>query len=171
MAKNNKINDIIKEIEEGKNKETEKKASIVKEYLIVDIDLNYFAIQLEYLREVIDLSDKNYIVPIPYTPQYILGIINIRDEIIPVLSLLKIFNIEDKNNNYTKIAIIDEKFKIAFPFFDIIDLKLVDINNIKLIKNATKKSKESFLIQEFEHNGKIISVIDILKLFSSEYLM
>ena len=163
MSKKERINEIIKEAEENKNKDKDK-SKIVKEFLIIDINSNFFALQLEYLREIFDLTDKDDIVPIPFTPQYILGIINVRGEIIPALSLLRILEIEDKNfNNYLKIAIIDEKFKIAFPFTEIID--------IKPIKNATKKNKDQFLTSEFEYGDKIISIIDIIKIYSSNYLL
>jgi purine-binding chemotaxis protein CheW len=169
MDKKEKINEIIKQVEKSKTIEKEK-SRIVKDFLIIDIDTNLFALQLEYLREVFDLANKNDIVPIPTTPPYIMGIINVRGEIIPAISILKILGIEEKNDNYIKIAIVDEKFKIAFPFTDIIDLKTIDIKEIKTIKNASKKNKEQFLNQEFEYDGKIISIIDILKIYSSEYL-
>jgi purine-binding chemotaxis protein CheW len=171
MNNKDKINDIIKEAEKDRKSKDKEKSKIVKEFLIIDVDSNFFALQLEYLREVFDLANKNDIVPIPFTPPHIMGIINIRGEIIPVISMLNILGVERKSSNYLKIAVLEEKFKIAFPFTDIYDLKSMDIASIKEIKNAAKKTKEQFLSQEFESDDKFISIIDMLKVFSSEYLI
>ncbi len=169
MAKKEKINEIIKEAEKDSKKEKEK-SKIVKDFLIIDYDSNYLALQLEYLREVFDLNNIKDIVSIPFTPDYILGIINVREEIIPVISLHKILGLDEKSHDFKKIAILDVKFKIAIPYMDILDLKIMDIDKIKLIKNASKKEKDQLITQEFEFNDKIIGVIDILKIYSSEYL-
>jgi purine-binding chemotaxis protein CheW len=169
MEKKNRITDIIDIIDKDKGKKKDK-SKIVKEFLIVNINSNYFGIQIEYLREIFDLSNKDDIVPIPFTPQYILGIINVRDEIIPVISLLKILEIEEKEITYKKIGIIDEKFKLAFPFTDIVDMKTIDINNIKQIQNAVKLNKDQFLTQEFEYENRIIMIIDLIKMYSSNLI-
>ena len=170
MAKKDNITEIIKEIENEKKDKIKETSKIIKEFLIIEIESNFFALQLEYLREVFDLSSKNDIVPIPFTPEYIMGIINVRGEIIPVISILKILEIKGKNNDYIKTAIIDEKFKIALPFTDLVDLKAIDIKNIKTIKDASKKTKDQFITQEFEYDGKTIGILDLLKIYSSDFL-
>jgi len=169
MDKKERINEIIREVEKGKTKDKEK-SKIIKDFLIIDIGGSLFGLQLEYLREIIDLHDQKDIVSIPFTPEYIMGIINVRGEIIPCLSVLKILGIDESIDSYKKIAILDEKFKTAFPFTEIIDLKAVDIKDIKAVKNASKISKEQLITQEFDYNKQVINIIDILKLYSSEFL-
>ncbi len=170
MEKKERINEIIKEIKNNKEIDKEK-VKVEKKYFILNIDSILFAIQLEYLKEIFDLPNKKDIVSIPFTPQYIMGVINVRGEIMPVISFLKILGIEEKKGDYKKIAIIDEKFKIAFPFSEIVDLNTMDIKNLKTIKNATVKNKEQFLTQEFEYENNAVNIIDILKIYSSEYFL
>ncbi len=170
MGKKERINEIIKEVEQHKLDKEKETNKIIKEFLIIQIVSNHFALQLEYLREVFDLSSKKDIVPIPFTPEHILGVINVRGEIIPVISILKILGIKEKNSDYMKVAIVDEKFKIAIPFTDIVDLKTIDIKNIKTIKDAAKKTKEQFIMQEFDYEGIMIGVIDLIKIYSSDFL-
>jgi purine-binding chemotaxis protein CheW len=170
MEKKNKIGEIIETAEANKNAIKEK-SKIIKEFLIVDINSNLIGIQIEYMREIFELQNKNDIVPIPFTPPYILGIINVRGEIIPVISLLKILDVEEKTIDFRKIGIIDEKFKLAFPFTEIIDMKAVDVKNIKQIQDASKPNKDQFLNQEFEYENKIISIVDLLKIYSSGYVI
>lgn len=164
--------DSINKIIEEKNQESARKSqetAFVKELLLIDINSYSFALQLEYLREVIDIADKNTITPIPFTPSYILGIINIRGEIVPVISLLEILGIKEKEKNCLKLAVIDVHFQMAFPFNDIIDLKSVGVNKIKELKDATKKEEDKFITQEIDFDNKKIGVIDILKVYSSHF--
>jgi purine-binding chemotaxis protein CheW len=169
MENKSKISEIIQTIETGKSAKKDK-SKIIKDFLIIDINSNYLGIQVEYLREIFDLQDKNDIVPIPFTPPYIMGIINVRGEIIPVISLLKILDMEEKFIDFNKIGIIDDKFKLAFPFTNIIDMKTVEIKNIKQIQNASQSNKDQFLNQEFEYEDRIITIIDLLKIYSSGYI-
>lgn len=170
MVKKERINEIIKEVERQKSDKEKETNKIIKDFLIIGIGSNYFALQLEYLREIFDLANKKDIVPIPFTPDYIMGVINVRGEIIPVISILKILGIKEKNADYMKIAIIDEKFKAALPFTDLIDLKAVGIKNIKTIKDAAKKTKEQFIMQEFDYEGKTTGIIDLIKIYASDFL-
>ena len=169
MAEKNKIEDIIEKFDAEKSLKKEK-STIIKEFLIVDINSKELGIQIEYLREIFDLQNRDDIVPIPFTPSHVLGIINVRGEIIPVISVLKILDMEEKTIEYNKIGIIDEKFKLAFPFTEIIDMKTVDISDIRQIQNATKLNKDQFLNQEFEYEGRLINIIDFLKIYSSGYI-
>lgn len=100
MKSNTRIDEIIKTIEDKKKME---KSNITKEFLIVDTGSNLIALQLEYLREVFDLNDKRDIVPIPFTPEYIMGIINVRGEILPVLSILNILGLNENISHFNKM--------------------------------------------------------------------
>ncbi len=168
MKQKNNINEII----EAKKNESLKKgetSKFVKELLIIEINASYYAIQLEYLREVLDVPDKESIIPIPFTPSYIIGVMNLRGDIIPVISILEILGINEKEKDNLKLAVLDLKFKIAFPFKDIIDLEAVEVREMKELKNAAKKEDEQFISYELDYHGKTVSVIDIYKVYSSRY--
>ena len=170
MDNTENLNELIRDIEKSKTKNTEA-AKIVKEFLMIEIEDKDLAIQIEYLREVFDLNSEKDIVPIPFTPDYINGIINVRGEIVPVLSILKVIGYPEKSKAYEKIAVIDEKFKIALPFNNIIDLKMIDLKDIKMIQDISMDSNHQFVSQEFLYQDRIIRIIDILKLYESDYLI
>lgn len=170
MSTNDNVIEILNEIEQTSTA-SKSKNRLIKDYIIIDINSVLIGLQLEYLREVFDLTKKDLIVTIPYTPDYVMGIISVRDEIIPVLSLLSILNIDKNKENYSKIVILEDKIKIAIPFTDIIDLKSLDISNIKEVKNATLSDNKQFINQEFDYNNNLISIVDLKKVFSSEYCL
>jgi len=165
-----KVDDIIKQIDD-KNVQKEQEGKITKEFLIIECHSRLLGIQIEYLREVFDLRDDNALSPIPFTPSYILGIINVRGEIIPVLSLSEILQIEEKEYSLLKVVVIEKQFKIAFPVKSILDLKAVEVKNIRPIRDITTKKEEQFISDEFDYNGKVISIMDIPKLYLSEYIL
>ena len=170
MKQKASVSEIIEEID---NKEitNEQEDQIAKEFLILDCHSRLLGIQIEYLREVFELKDDNVISPIPFTPSYILGIIHVRGEIIPVLSLSEILKIEEKEYNLLKLVIIENQFKIGFPVKNILDMKAIKVKNIRTIRDITTKAEEQFISGEFEYNGKIISVMDIPKLYLSDFIL
>ncbi|MBN2441721.1 MAG: chemotaxis protein CheW, partial [Spirochaetales bacterium] len=161
---------ILREID-SKNIQKDQDSEITKEYLITNCQTRFIGIQIEYLREVFDLKDDNALSPIPFTPSYILGIINVRGEIIPVLSLAEILGIEETEFNLLKLVVIEHHFKIAFPIKTIVDLKAVDVKNIRVIKDVATKAEEQFISDEFEYNETVVSILDVPKLFLSEYIL
>jgi purine-binding chemotaxis protein CheW len=166
-----RINEIIDEaLKNKKHAAADVEDRIAKDYLTIKLDANLLAIQLEYLREVFELPDILSIIPVPFSPSYILGIINVREEIIPVLSFSQLLGLASEEKKFFKIAVIEEKFKIAIPFTDILDLKSVPIRQIQDCKDVRKTAREQFINQEFTYDGQVIRIVDILKLFASEFL-
>ena len=170
MKQKSKVEEIIRAIDE-KNIQKEREDKITKEFLILDCQSRLISIQIEYLREVFDLKDDNEISPIPFTPSYILGIIHVRGEIIPVLSLSEILKIEEKEFNLVHLVVIENQFKIAFPVKSILDMKAIKVKDIRAIRDIAIKTEEQFISGEFDYNGKIISVMDIPKLYLSNFIL
>jgi chemotaxis signal transduction protein len=170
MAGKEKITEILNSLSvEGAQRA--KKSDIIKEYLVIDVGTALIGIQVEYLREVFDIQDMNDVIRIPFSPQYILGIINVRGEIVPVLSFEQVLGLEESDAQYTKMVIIDEKFKIAFPVKDIVDLKSQEIKSLTAIKDIKRPADEQLFFQEFEYDGRKVIIVDVLKLYGTRFLI
>jgi purine-binding chemotaxis protein CheW len=169
MTGKERINDIIAQVStEGKKQA--KKSSILKEFLIISTERGLLGIQIEYMREAFELVDAKDIIPIPFTPTFILGIMNVRGEIIPVISIEQVLGIGISPPDCTKIIVIDHRFRVAFPVKDIVDLVPIDTKELKTIKDAMKAQDDQLLLQEFDYNGKSVMIVDILKMYASTYL-
>ncbi|MBN2736497.1 MAG: chemotaxis protein CheW [Spirochaetales bacterium] len=164
----------IDEIITGLEKKSEKKSkdvNIVKDFLIVEIGSTRLAIQIEYLREVFDLQDVRDIAVIPFTPDYVMGIINVRSEIIPVLYLSKILEKQASEKDYRKMIIIEQnEVKIGFPVLRIMDLVSIEVKSIKPIQDVKKKADHAFIAEELTVNEANYGVLDIARLFASRYV-
>ncbi|MFZ2959455.1 MAG: chemotaxis protein CheW [Candidatus Ozemobacteraceae bacterium] len=71
-----------------------------------------YAIELKFIREVYPLKE---LTPVPCTPPFVIGIVNIRGEIISVIDLKKLFNLPQKivGEKDTLIVINDEQMEFG----------------------------------------------------------
>lgn len=67
----------------------------------------YYGIKIQYVNEIIGFQD---ITPVPETESYIMGLINLRGKIIPVIDVQKRFGQEPSEyNDRTCIIVVDVK--------------------------------------------------------------
>ncbi|OGG02369.1 MAG: chemotaxis protein [Candidatus Glassbacteria bacterium RIFCSPLOWO2_12_FULL_58_11] len=65
-----------------------------------------YAIETEYIREVYPL--RNF-TPLPCTPQFVLGLVNVRGQILSVIDIKKFFNLPEKGlTELNKIIILQK---------------------------------------------------------------
>jgi len=134
------------------------------QYLTFILSEEIFAIEVLKVKEIIGLRK---ITPIPSMPDYILGVINIRGNVLPIVSLAKRFNLElAKTTHKTCIIIVS-----AILDEDIIDVGLVvdmvnqvyDIlpNNIESTPIFGSTLRKDFIKKIGKVNSKFISILDI----------
>ena len=86
---------------EPEREETEKGYIEVIEFLLA---CETYAIETAYVREVYPLKE---LTPLPCTPPFVLGIINVRGQIISVIDIKKFFNLPEKGlADFNKVIIL-----------------------------------------------------------------
>ena len=94
---------------------------------VVEFRLAYekYAIESEYVREVWTMRE---FTPLPHTPPFILGIINIRGEIISVIDIKKLLGLPEKG--------LAEFNKVLVIYNDLMEFGLLadDVSNVRSIK-------------------------------------
>jgi purine-binding chemotaxis protein CheW len=86
-------------------KEPEKKTS-GEEIRIVEFLLSYerYGVDISYVREVYPLND---LTPVPCTPSFVLGIVNVRGQVLSVIDLKKFFDLPEKGlGDLNKVIIL-----------------------------------------------------------------
>ena len=80
---------------------------------VVEFMLAYerYAVESRYVREVSYLEN---LTPLPCTPAFVLGIVNLRGEIIPVIDLRKFFDLPEKGLTDLDKIIVLQSGKILF---------------------------------------------------------
>lgn len=110
--------------------EREKKA---EEYLeVVEFLLAYetYAIETAYIREVYPLKE---LTPLPCAPPFVLGIINVRGQILSVIDLKKFFGLPEKGLSDLNKVIILHKDEMEFGILadKILGVRYIPISEIQ----------------------------------------
>jgi purine-binding chemotaxis protein CheW len=142
-------------------------------YLSFKICNELFAVSVDNVLEVLE---KQKITPVPNAPKFILGIINFRGEVVPVIDTWSIFNLPDRIPGSSSVIIVfDLTQKGQNLFFGALvdkvnDVIPVDNLDIKPVPAMNKEFNASFLQGIFKMNNDFIMLLDAEKLFSGDEL-
>lgn len=156
FTKLNKIEIESKEIKNGKIKELVSKEVDINRFLIFSMANEKFAINIEYLREII-LADSDY-TEVSGSSKEVLGLITLRDEILTVIDLRTYFGFKtvDTDKNRILICSSDNK-RIGLLVDEIIDIKNYSDKDIEYMNDSFEDKKISGVIHD---NESLISFFD-----------
>lgn len=81
-----------------------KTANVTTQYIVVKIGREQYGITINYIQNIVRMER---ITRVPKAPYYIKGVINLRGEIIPVMSIRLRFGLEEEEyTNNTRIIIV-----------------------------------------------------------------
>lgn len=123
-----------------------------------------FAVPLLNIKEVIAQPD---VTPLPQSPNYFLGIINLRGQIISIIDLRTKFNIKPMPNNEAAVMILD----MNGQFLGVVVDKVNSVQSIKENEIAEKPSVDNsknhdYIEGVFKKEDKLIFLLDISKSLS-----
>ncbi|MBR4515426.1 MAG: purine-binding chemotaxis protein CheW [Lachnospiraceae bacterium] len=138
-----------------------------KQYIIIKFDSEQYGISISYIDNIVRLQP---ITRVPHTQHYFLGIINLRGEIIPVMSMRKKFELPDKENtNQTRILILklegNNNNKIGILVDEVKEVVTLTEENIEKISSETADIK-AYLSGVGKYNGTLISMLNIAALIA-----
>ena len=111
-----------------KRKRQEAEAYIeVIEFLIAN---EKYAIESEYIREVYPLKG---ITPLPCTPNFVLGIINVRGEILSVIDIKKFFDLPEAGlTDHNKVVIVQsDEMELGILADSILGMRSIPLKEIQ----------------------------------------
>lgn len=131
-----------------------------KQYIILRFDSEQYGIDISYIDNIVRLQP---ITRVPHTQPYFLGIINLRGEIIPVMSMRRKFELPDKENtNATRILILklEGNAKIGVLVDEVREVVNLSEDDIEKLTSETTDAR-SYLTGVGKSNGTLISVLNI----------
>ena len=141
--------------------------NLINQYILFNINNQNYYMDLKYIKEFITAKRLN-IKKLPYTKDYIRGIINVHGEIITLLDLKRFLNNELTHiNENSKIIITEGKnFNLA--------LLVDDVKSIRNLKNIpNNKATSEYITNEFSENGELFNILNFEKIINDEkiYIM
>ena len=134
------------------------------EYLIFKVLEQEFAIDLDQSREILEMKN---LTPVPDSPEYISGIIKVRDQIIPIVDLGKKMNLKSETDKNKVIIISMQDVLIGLLVEEILEIKKVDKINKSDVLKSSQKVDRAFIEGILTLNEKLVIVIDTKKLFDN----
>lgn len=144
-------------------------SSLEGKYLTFILNREEYGLEILKVREIIGLMD---ITPVPQTPSFIKGIINLRGKVIPVVDLRLKFNMPEAE--YTKetctiVVNIDSRLMgiIVDTVSEVLDINARDIEPTPSLGSSIKTD---FILGMGKIKGRVKILLDVDKVLTLEEL-
>ncbi len=143
-----------------------------KQFIVVKIDNEQFGINIEYVDNIVRMQK---ITRVPKAQHYFKGVINLRGEIIPVMSIrLKSNLTDDVYTDKTRIIILKPEQQAVIGMLvdevkEVVTLEESEIEKIVADNNADEKT--SYINGIGKSKGELISLLNIQGVISDKETM
>ena len=138
---------------------------VIVQFIVVKIGQEQYGINIKYIENIVRMQ---HITRVPKLAAYLKGVINLRGEVIPIMSLrLKMDLPEDEFSKATRIIII--KMEQCGTIGLIVDevkevVTLVQDNIEKVTRTASDDAFSNYISGIGKSNDELISLLDIVSL-------
>ena len=143
---------------------TEQETETAVQYIVVRIGNEQYGINIKYIDNIVR---NQKITRVPKTQTYYKGVINLRGEIIPVMSIrLKLGLEDDEFTDKTRIIIVKiEGATIGVIVDQVREVVTLDDDNTEKITRTSRDDAASGYISSIgKSRGELISLLDIVGL-------
>lgn len=132
-----------------------------KQYIVVGLGTEQYGIDIQYVDNIVRMQR---ITRVPKAQHYFKGVINLRGEIIPVMSLRLKFGLEaDEYSNATRIIIIklESQYAVGIIVDEVKEVVTLDEDSIEKPNYDSNDEKVSYLSGIGKHGDSLISLLNI----------
>lgn len=142
--------------------DTENKETVETiQYIVIRLGEEQFGIDI---RNVDNIGRMQRITRVPKLPAYLKGVINLRGEVIPVMSLrLKMGLEEDEITRATRIIILklEQQGNVGIIVDEVKEVVTLDTRDIEKVSHNSKEDKINFINGVGKHDGELISLLEL----------
>lgn len=132
-----------------------------KQYIVVKIGNEQYGIDISYVDNIVRMQK---ITRVPKAQAYFKGIINLRGEIVPVMSIRTKMDLEDDVfTNASRIIIlkIEQQGSLGIIVDEVKEVVTLGTAEIEKVASQVKDGKESFINGIGKNGEELISLLDI----------
>ncbi len=139
----------------------------VSQWVTFKLDAETYGIRVMQVQEVVRVPD---IAPVPGAPDYVLGIINLRGNVVTVIDTGKRFNLPPREyDDATRIVIVEAKQHVVGLLVDnvaeVVELRASDIETAPNVGND-KTSR--FIEGVHSRDNELLILVDVDRLLTEE---
>ncbi|MBO8415251.1 MAG: chemotaxis protein CheW [Proteobacteria bacterium] len=139
----------------------------LKRWVTFQLDREIYGVNVMQVKEVLRYSD---IAPVPGAPAYVLGIINLRGNVVTVIDTRMRFGLPSADiTDSTRIMIIESEKQLIGILVDSV-AEVVDLNSADIDDTPNVGTEESakFICGVCNRDNELLILIDLNKLLSEE---
>lgn len=139
----------------------------IEQYIVVKIDNEQYGVNIRFIDNIV----KNQIITrVPKTQRYYKGVINLRGEIIPVMSMrIKLGLAPDEYTDKTRIIIIKlENAKIGILVDQVNEVITLDEENVEKTHHDKNDEASGYISGIGKSKGELVSLLDIVSLITEK---
>ena len=139
----------------------------VTEWVTFHLDDEKYGINVMQVREVLRETE---IAPVPGTPDYVLGIINLRGNVVTVIDTRKRFGLAPKEvDEATRIVIVEVGEEVAGMQVDgVAEVMDVPGSEVETAPNVGNDESSKYIQGVSSQKGGLLIFVDLDKLFATE---
>lgn len=131
------------------------------QYIVVKIGSEQYGIDIKYVDNIVRLQK---ITRVPKIQSYFKGVINLRGEIVPVMSLrLKMNQSENEYTNAARIIILKLESQAAIGMIvdEVKEVVTLEESEIEKVVYNAKGENAGYITGIGKHEGELISLLDL----------
>lgn len=141
--------------------EEEKELVETFQYIVIRLGDEQYGVDIRYIDNI---SRMLHITRVPKVASYLKGVINVRGEIVPVMSLrLKMGLPEDEITGNSRIIIIrvEQQGDVGIIVDEVKEVVTLESTSIEKVAYDSKEGKSNYINGVGKHNGELISLLDL----------
>lgn len=131
------------------------------QYIVIRLGEEQYGIDIRSIDNIVRMQS---ITRIPKMPAFLKGVINMRGEVIPVISMrLKMDLEDDVITKATRIIVLklEQEGNVGILVDEVKEVVSLSVNEIEKITYNAKEEKSSLINAVGKHNGELISLFDL----------
>ena len=134
-------------------------SKVTRNFVIFKVNDLYCALDCLDVQEII--RDTKNIKTVCRSEDYISGVINLRGEIVSVMSLRQFFSMKELGEEKAIIVVTFEKEHIGFKICEIQDVIEHDQNKVEGCPAVPKGLSSEYISGVFEWNGELVTILSV----------
>ncbi len=131
------------------------------QYIVIKLGNEQYGIDIKYVDNIVRVQ---HITRVPKVADYLKGVINLRGEVIPVMSLrIKMDLPADEMTKATRIIILklEQHGTIGVIVDEVKEVVTLSQEEIEKVAYDDKEERVNFILGVGKHNGELISLLDL----------
>ena len=138
-----------------------KSESLSNQYIVVAIGVEQYGINIQYVDNIVRMQK---ITRVPMVQKFFKGVMNVRGEIIPVMSIRGRFGMEDDvYTDKTRIIILkpEQQEAIGILVDSVKEVVSLEEGNIEKVRSDGKDEMSKYITSVGKDQGSLISLLNI----------